>query len=376
MISIDWTEQPYEYFSTMGCRTANGADINFTKDDYEKLLKAVIEGGKDNEICHPWTVSSKATKDGRGNISPVTIILPSVAMQVTSSKKTNNEDEILNEFLEILHTYIIESANILVCRYNYQSAQSSKSAKFMYQNNLMYGFDGKSVDTALCHGTLAIGILGLDEALRILFGYGIVKGHDIAEKILKFYFNKVTLLKEKYRLNFTTYATPAENLCFTACSKFKKDYGVTGIPEIDNKNYFTNSYHVPVSEKIDLFKKIDLEAPFHKYTQGGAIMYVEVDSSVKNNTSAIEKAIKYAMDKDVQYFGVNVKLDECHTCHYQGDIGNDVCPMCGGTDILRLRRVTGYLSGDYKSRFNKGKQSEVEDRVSHTGVEKEINVYD
>jgi ribonucleoside-triphosphate reductase len=143
--------------------------------------------------------------------------------------------------------------------------------------------------------------------------------------------------------------------------KFQKKYGV--IPNVSDHSYFTNSMHVPVWHNIDPFEKIDIESQLTGYSSAGCITYVELPASAKNNIEALETIVNYAMDKDIPYFAVNVPVDSCKSCGYTDDI-NKECPMCGGEDIERLRRVTGYLSSDYRN-FNLGKQEEVENRKKH-----------
>ena len=145
--------------------------------------------------------------------------------------------------------------------------------------------------------------------------------------------------------------------------KFKEAYGV--IPNVSDKDFFTNSIHVPVWKEISPFEKIDIEAELANYSNAGCITYVELESSVKNNIDALETLVNYAMDKDLPYFAINVPNDMCNNCGYTDEI-NDKCPECGCEDIKRLRRVTGYLTGDYKSAFNKGKQQETEMRYKHS----------
>jgi len=145
--------------------------------------------------------------------------------------------------------------------------------------------------------------------------------------------------------------------------KFKDKYGE--IPNVSDHEYFTNSMHVPVWEKISIFDKIDVESQLTGYSSAGCITYVELDSSVLNNLEALEKIVNYAMDKDIPYFAVNVPNDQCQNCGYIDEIP-DECPVCKSKNIRRLRRVTGYLTGDYKTAFNKGKQAEVEERYQHS----------
>ena len=154
----------------------------------------------------------------------------------------------------------------------------------------------------------------------------------------------------------------AENLCSTAMNKFKNKYGE--IANVSDKDYFTNSVHVPVWKEISPFEKIDIESKLTGYSNAGCITYVELDSGVKNNLSALESLVAYAMDKDIPYFAINVPNDTCLNCGYCDELNNE-CTQCGSQDIERLRRVTGYLSSDYHN-FNKGKQQEVEMRYKHS----------
>lgn len=156
----------------------------------------------------------------------------------------------------------------------------------------------------------------------------------------------------------------AENLCHTALKKFKDTYGI--IPNISDKEFFTNSIHVPVWKEMSPFEKIDIESQLTGYSSAGCITYVELDSGIKNNLEALEQIVLYAMEHDIPYFAVNVPNDTCLECGYMDEF-NDKCPMCGSTHIQQLRRVTGYLTGNYTTAFNIGKQDEVRHRVKHGG---------
>lgn len=155
----------------------------------------------------------------------------------------------------------------------------------------------------------------------------------------------------------------AENLCYTAMKKFQDKYGI--IENVSDKDFFTNSIHVPVWKEITPFDKIDIESQLTGYSSAGCITYIELDAGAKNNIDALETMVLYAMNKDIPYFAINVPVDTCTSCGYQDEM-NDICIMCGSESVEHLRRVTGYLTGDYKSAFNKGKQQEVEMRVKHT----------
>ena len=313
-------------------------------------------------------------KDGRGNICPVTIIMPTLAMKcrinfdndVKGGHYFNDESILISRFLYLLDRKIHEAKDMLIERFEWICNQSPESAKFMYENGVMEGYDGENIRSALKHGTLAIGQLGLAETLQILIGcdHTEEKGMELAKRIEKLFKDRCTEFKEKYQLNFGVYFTPAENLCYTAMTKFKEKYGE--IPNVSDKKFFTNSMHVPVWKKMNPFAKIDIESQLTGYSSAGCITYVELESGVKNNLEALEDIVNYAMDKDIPYFAVNVPNDMCTNCGYTDEIG-DVCPMCNCENIRRLRRVTGYLTGDYTTAFNEGKQQEVKMRVKHMG---------
>ena len=351
--NVDWSTNagydvtdPRTYVSTMGCRTYNGKDAN----------------------------GFGFLKDGRGNIAPSTIILPTLAMEAKEKSEADGTDIVAN-FMDILNTAIDDCMEGLIERYQYICSQPADAAKFMYENNLMAGYiPEEGIRSALKHGTLAVGNIGLAEALQILIGKNQTtkEGFELAEKIESFMRNKCDEAKKvlrrdddgyEYYLNWGLYNTPAENLAFTAMTKFKEKYGE--IPNVSDKKFFTNSMHVPVWEEIDPFEKIDIESKLGNYSTAGCILYIELDSTVINNIDAIESFVNYAMDHDVPYFALNVPNDTCLECGYTGEF-NDCCPQCNSTNIQQLRRVTGYITGNYKTAFNLGKQQEVEMRYQHT----------
>ena len=276
----------------------------------------------------------------------------------------DGEEVLLDAFMDFLDDKIHEAKDMLLERFKFICSQSPESARFMYENNVMAGYDGKDISSALKHGTIVIGQLGLAETLQILIGcnHTTDKGMELAKRIEQLFKDRCAEFKKEYKLNFGVYYTPAENLCYTAMKKFKDKYGV--IKNVSDRDFFTNSMHVPVWEKISPFDKIDIESQLTGYSSAGCITYVELDGGVKHNIDALEQIVSYAMDKDIPYFAVNVPNDTCMDCGFTGEF-NDVCPVCGGKNIQRLRRVTGYLTGNYTTAFNKGKQQEVEMRVKH-----------
>lgn len=360
--NCDWSgnagydpNDPRTYFSTMGCRTANGWDIN----------------------------GLGQLKDGRGNICPVTIILPTLAAEVkqklnprwpkdTTVWLDRDVERVVQKFMELLDQKIHEAKEQLLERFEYICRQSPASARFMYENHIMAGYNPEEgIRSALKHGTLAIGQLGLAEALQILIGadHTTPEGMELAKRIEGLFRQRCDEFKQKYHLNFGVYYSPAENLCFTAMKQFQKKYG--SIPNVSDHDFFTNSMHVPVWKDIDIFEKIDIESQLTGYSNAGCITYVELPSSVQHNIPALETIVNYAMDKDIPYFAINVPNDTCLECGFTGEFNNS-CPACGSRHIQQLRRVTGYLSGDYKTAFNKGKQEETEMRAKHVGKVEQI----
>ena len=326
-VNVDWSvnagydkNDPKTYVSTMGCRTYNGLDIN------------ADEG------------TNAQTKDGRGNICPVTIVMPTLAMkaleETSAEYDATGEGHLIDNFMNILDAKIHQAKDMLIERYNYICSQSPESAKFMYENGLMLGYDGKTVESAMKHGTLALGQIGLAETLQILIGkdHTTDEGMELAKRIEQLFKTRCAEFKKEYKLNIGVYYTPAENLCYTAMKKFKAQYGE--IENVSDREYFTNSIHVPVWKKVSPFEKIDIESQLTGYSNAGCITYVELDSGVQNNLEALEELVNYAMDKDIPYFALNVPNDTCLDCGYTDEF-NDECPICHSEHIQQLRRVTG-----------------------------------
>lgn len=327
-VNVDWSvnegydpDDPCTYTATMGCRTYNGYDIN----------------------------GMGQRKDGRGNICPVTIILPTLAMEA---------DRDVEKFMILLDKKIHEAKDMLLERFEYIRSQSPEAAKFMYENGTMEGYvPEEGIRSALKHGSLAIGQIALAETLQLLVGCDQTeeKGMELAKRIEQLFKDRCAEFKQQYRLNFCVYYTPAENLCYKAMKAFKTKYGI--IPNVSENDYFTNSIHVPVWKEMTPFEKIDIESQLTGYSNAGCITYVELGSTVKHNIDALETIVNYAMDKDIPYFAVNVPNDTCLECGYCDEF-NDECPECGSNHIQQLRRVTGYLTGNYTTAFNLGKVQE------------------
>lgn len=344
-VNCDWSqahENPDDidtYFATMGCRTMMGID-RFT--------------GTYNRV-------------GRGNLVPNTMILPKLGIDYgicLGKRETPDLDGFWKAFEELLN--LCEKG--LLERFDIMVNQTPGAAPFMYKNGTMKEADKceGSVYQALRHGSLTMGYIGVAEMCTALFG----KNHAEDKEVHKFALKVVERINsyakeasERNDLNFACYATPAEGLCYNALKALRKQYGI--IKNVTDKEFITNSHHVPVWQEVGIFEKLSIEAPFCKYPTAGCITYVELDSTFIKNTKAIEQIIDYAFKElDIPYLAFNFPIDSCLECGYQGEF-NAECPECGSQNIQQLRRVTGYLTTDYRN-FNLGKQDEVEHRVKHS----------
>ena len=343
--NCDWSEahedlnDPDTYFSTMGCRTLVGYDRHGM--GYKRV--------------------------GRGNNVPNTIILPKLGLEYGIALGKREKPD-LEGFWKAFEETLLLTERGLLERFDVMVNQAASAAPFMYQNGTIA--DGQkcnmSVYQSLKHNTLAIGYIGIAEMCQALFGVNHVhskEAHAFALSVVKRINEFAKEASERNDLNFSCYATPAEGLCSTALKALRKQYGV--IPNITDREFITNSHHVPVWEEIGIFEKLEIEAPFCKYPTGGCITYVELDATFVHNTKAIEQIIDYAFKTlDIPYLAFNFPIDTCLSCGYQGEF-NDRCPECNSTNIQQLRRVTGYLTTDYH-KFNAGKQDEVLHRFKHS----------
>lgn len=330
---------PDTFFATMGCRTMLGYDRH--SDSFNRV--------------------------GRGNLVPNTMILPKLGIEygICLGKRTEPD---IKGFWSAFEDLLMLCEQGLLERFDIMVNQSPEAGPFMYQNGTMKDAQNCKVSNyeALKHGTLAMGYIGIAEMCQALFGKNHAEDpevHEFALSVVRRINQYAKEASERHDLNFSCYATPAEGLCHTAAKALRKQYGI--IPNVTDHEFLTNSHHVPVWHEIGIFDKLAVEAPFCKYPTGGCITYVELDSTFVKNTKAIEQIIDYAFKElDIPYLAFNFPIDSCLDCGYQGEF-NDACPECGSHNIQQLRRVTGYLTTDYRH-FNKGKQSEVEHRVKHS----------
>lgn len=297
---------------------------------------------------------------GRGNIAPVTINLPRLALKAGFG----NIDGFFDEFNSILDL----CKEQLIHRFNILSKLKVKDLPFLMGQKLYMGSENLSAEDeiieAIKNGTLGIGFIGLAETLIALTG----KHHgedketlELGVKIIKHLRDYCDAASEETGLNFVAYATPAEGTAGRFVPKDRQKYGV--IKGVTDKEFYTNSFHVPVDYNISMFDKIEIEGKFHKLCNGGHISYVELPSTLEHNIDAFEKILKWMRNCDIGYAGINFPIDECRVCGFRGVINEEACPDCESSDIRRIRRITGYLSTI--DRFNDGKLEELKMRVKH-----------
>ena len=335
-----WNYNPDTEMATMGCRTLIGNDVNGM--GYNKL--------------------------GRGNVTPVTINLPYIGIEhgICLGERDTPDEE---GFFKDLNHMLDLATKELLDRYEYICSQSIRAGSFMYYNGTIADSDKAlffGVKESMKHGSQALGYIGLANACYAMYGkyfHQDKKVMEFAKKVIKTIYDRAKENTEKYSLNFSAYSTPSESTCFTLATKLQKKFGK--IKNVCDRDYLTNSCHVPVYENISIRDKIEVESNFTWMSTGGCITYIELNSGVINNPRAVEKIINYAMNNErIPYFAINFPIDTCNHCGFSGEIEEN-CPACGSDDIKRLRRVTGYITTDYR-KFNKGKISETNDRVKHT----------
>lgn len=313
--------------------------------------------------CRTRTIANRNGKeisDGRGNIAPITINLPRIALK----SGRGNIDLFYTEFDKILDL----CKRQLLHRFETISNLKVKDLPFLMGQKLYLGSDQlnkeDSIREAIKNGTLGIGFIGLAETLKALTGkhHGeSIESLELGLNIIKHIRDYCDKASEETNLNFVCYATPAEGTAGRFVPRDRETYG--NIEGVTDKAFYTNSYHVPVEYKTSIFDKMEIEGKFHSLCNGGHISYIELPSSLENNMDAFENIIRWMYKCDIGYAGINFPIDECTSCGFSGIINEDECPICKGKDIRRIRRITGYLST--VDRFNDAKKSELDMRVKH-----------
>ncbi len=295
---------------------------------------------------------------GRGNLSFTTINLPRIGIKANGN---------LEKFYHELDRILVLVGRQLYHRYRVQSKLKVKDMPFLMGQHLYLDSERLKPEDPIApvikHGTLSIGFIGLAETLTALTGVN--HGEDpgaqqLGLEIISHMRQRVDELAEEYDLNYTLLATPAEGLSGRFVGIDRKMFG--SIPGVTDRDYYTNSFHVPVHQEISCFDKINLEAPYHRLTNAGHISYVEFSAPPVDNPEAFERIIRQMAAADMGYAGINFPIDECRVCGNQG-IFPEECPSCGSTEIRRVRRITGYLST--VDRFNDAKRMELANRKTH-----------
>lgn len=317
-------------------------------------------------------VNGESTVTGRGNISFTSINLPRIGIKhgvVTLGKF--DEEGFFNELDEKIDAVIDQLKERMIIQGN----RKVKNFPFLMGQGVWRGSEklgaNDKLEDVIRQGTLTVGFIGLAECLKACIGVHHGESEEayaLGTKIITHMRKRMDEQSEKDSLNFSLIATPAEGLSGRFTRMDKKRYGV--IPGVTDREYYTNSFHIPVYYKISAFDKIKKEAPFHELTNAGHISYIEMDGDPSNNLEAFEAVVRCMKESGIGYGSINHPVDRDPICGYSGVIEGHVCPKCGRDETKeevkfdKIRRITGYLVGTV-DRFNDGKRAEERDRVKH-----------
>ncbi|MDR0490382.1 MAG: anaerobic ribonucleoside triphosphate reductase [Oscillospiraceae bacterium] len=373
-ISLNNGDRNYDLFK-LACRcSAKRLFPNFSFVDAPYNLKYYKEGNPETEIaymgCRTRVIANVHDKEqevsnGRGNLSFTSINLPRLAIKAGGDLSRFFED--LDHKLDLVGEQLLDRFEIQCRKHVYNYPFLMGQGVWIGSEKLGYLDEVREV---LKHGTLTIGFIGLAEALKALIGehHGeSVRAQNLGLEIISHMRARCDKEAAERGLNFTLIATPAEGLSGRFVKIDKEKYGV--LEGITDRDYYTNSFHIPVYYSISAFDKIRLEAPYHALTNAGHISYIEMDGDPLDNLEAFEKVIRYMHKSGVGFGSVNHPVDRDPVCGYTGVIGA-ACPKCGRHEsdgdygFERIRRITGYLVGTL-DRFNNGKRAEEADRVKH-----------
>ena len=378
-INLNPGDPNYDLFK-LSCKvSAKRLFPNFSFLDAPFNAKYYKEGHPETEAtymgCRTRVLSNVCGEEvvnGRGNLSFTTINLPRLGIK---HGMINNRETNLDGFFKELDEKIDLVIDQLLERMEVQGNKKMKNFPFLMGQGIWLGSDNLGPEDRLKEvikqGTLTVGFIGLAECLIGLIGkhHGESKeAQELGIKIISHMRDRMDEASDKYKLNFSLIATPAEGLSGRFTSIDKALYGI--IEGITDKEYYTNSFHVPVYYKISAFEKIRIEAPYHEFTNAGHITYVELDGDPTNNVEAFETIIRAMKELGIGYGSINHPVDRDPICKYSGIIEGSICPACGRNEEIsdvkfeRIRRITGYLVGTV-DRFNNAKRAEVRDRVKH-----------
>ncbi|MBF1312204.1 MAG: anaerobic ribonucleoside triphosphate reductase [Porphyromonadaceae bacterium] len=343
-------------------------------DDPKRYLHEIATMGCRTRVFE--NVCGPKTSVGRGNLSFTTMNLPRLAIEASRCAQRELPTAPVEQQQERARVLFLESVREMATfigdqlheRYLYQRSALARQFPFMMGNDVWKGGAALApqdeVGSVFDSGTLGIGFIGGHNAMMALYG----EGHGRSDRSWQTLYDAVQVInevvreyKQKYHLNYSVLATPAEGLSGRFTRMDRKRYGI--IPGVNDLDYYVNSFHVDVREEIGMHDKIRREAPFHAITLGGHISYIELDGEAKKNVSVILKLVKTMKDTGIGYGSINHPVDTCQDCGYRGII-YDKCPVCTSDRIARLRRITGYLTGSLES-WNSAKQAEEHDRVKH-----------
>ena len=378
-INFNPGEPNYDLFR-LACRvSAKRLFPNFSFQDAPFNLQ-YYKGTPETEIaymgCRTRVIGNvydpeREISNGRGNLSFTTINLPRIA--ILAEKNIEWFYEELDRKIDLVFEQLLE-------RFEIQAKKKVNNYPFLMGEGVWIDSEklnyNDEVREILKHGTLSVGFIGLAECLKALIGVHHGESETaqaLGLEIVGHMRRRMDEMSEKTHLNFSLLATPAEGLSGRFVKIDKKKFGI--IEGITDKEYYTNSFHIPVYFPISAFKKIQLEAPYHALTNAGHISYVELDGDPAKNVDAFEKVVRYMKTQGIGYGSINHPVDRDPVCGYSGIIG-DTCPKCGRTEdegpkFQRIRRITGYLVGTL-DRFNDAKRAEVRDRVKHSISMKDI----
>ena len=343
-------------------------------DDPKRYLHEIATMGCRTRVFE--NVCGPKTSVGRGNLSFTTMNLPRLAIEASRRAQRELPTAPVEQQQERARALFLGSVREMATfigdqlheRYLYQRSALARQFPFMMGNDVWKGGAALApqdeVGSVFDSGTLGIGFIGGHNAMMALYG----EGHGRSDRSWQTLYDAVQVInevvreyKQKYHLNYSVLATPAEGLSGRFTRMDRKRYGI--IPGVNDLDYYVNSFHVDVREEIGMHDKIRREAPFHAITLGGHISYIELDGEAKKNVSVILKLVKTMKDTGIGYGSINHPVDTCQDCGYRGII-YDKCPVCTSDRIARLRRITGYLTGSLES-WNSAKQAEEHDRVKH-----------
>lgn len=312
------------------------------------------------------------TSIARGNLSFSTINIVKLAIECMGIE---DKKQRIDMFFAKLDNILQITAKQLDERFQFQKTAMAKQFPLLMKY-LWIGAEKlkpeESIESVINHGTLGIGFIGLAECLVALIGHHHGESEEAQElglKIVTYMRDRANGFSEEYHHNYSILATPAEGLSGKFTKKDRKEFGI--IPGVTDRDYYTNSNHVPVYYKCTALKKAQIEAPYHNLTRGGHIFYVEIDGDATHNPSVISSVVDMMDKYDMGYGSVNHNRNRCLDCGYENaDANLEVCPKCGGHHIDKLQRITGYLVGT-TDRWNSGKLAELHDRVTHIDTPKQ-----